>query len=751
MRRSSEEVDPASRTSSTAAQRSASRGDRVARQHQDGLAPLVVILAVLVGSSVAYLRTHDFYFWDDSAAAFLPTWYAVGQELWSGTWPTMRPDFWMGGNWAAEAQFGLWNPVNLVMMMAVAKLPDLAVSAFIVKAFWQVMLAMGGYLLAREYGANPWPAAAVAVALPFAGFTLYFDASMWIAGLIATVWTAWFWWAARRVLNGRLNPFIGFIFGYLLITNGNPYGALSAVIVLMGLALEALLHRQFRALWKLVLMGGLVGCTALVAYLPLLLTAEVGWRTAKGIVNDGDLAINSLMLMGTSTSTMLPDLFVWRVYGSSVPVAYSAWFLLPILPWLNWSASRTKARQMAGLWWVLGVYLVLALGPSQIWMFRWPVRLLEYVWLASFVIVAVVWSQGVRTDAWKLRAAGSVVIAFAGALIAFLMAHDVAERHLVGLIVQVALIGVMIVFALKAERLLPGLFIAGTLATLVLQIIWMPYSTDGTLWQFRLPSSAAAAADYRGRVQGPLLQVAQIDVTATQVREEAGGWLLFGSMPGAFGVESTTSYTGLGFDVFAGALCISYAGATCPEAFNVAFGALPDAGGARFVDATKMNTVLVENRLVPGVAQFEPPPGWRLAETNEWVAVFVRDSPLPWPDSRLSVADGVSVAAASSSDTSEILRVSTGSSGGSLTFARLAWPGYTATVNGEETPIITNSAGLLRVDLPAELSDAVVSIEFTAPGYGVAVPVLLMAILAAAAQGLVVARGAKPRRAAADD
>ncbi|MPM82879.1 hypothetical protein SDC9_129941 [bioreactor metagenome] len=164
-----------------------------------------------------------------------------------------------------------------------------------------------------------------------------------------------------------------------------------------------------------------------------------------------------------------------------------------------------------------------------------------------------------------------------------------------------------------------------------------------------------------------------------------------------------------------------------------------------------MNTVLVENRLVPGVAQFEPPPGWRLAETNEWVAVFVRDSPLPWPDSRLSVADGVSVAAASSSDTSEILRVSTGSSGGSLTFARLAWPGYTATVNGEETPIITNSAGLLRVDLPAELSDAVVSIEFTAPGYGVAVPVLLMAILAAAAQGLVVARGAKPRRAAADD
>ncbi|MEA5053732.1 MAG: hypothetical protein VB093_09870, partial [Propionicimonas sp.] len=62
-------------------------------QRHRGLAPLVVVLAVLLGSVAVYLRTPNFYFWDDSAAVFLPTWYSAGQDLWSGTWPTLRPDY----------------------------------------------------------------------------------------------------------------------------------------------------------------------------------------------------------------------------------------------------------------------------------------------------------------------------------------------------------------------------------------------------------------------------------------------------------------------------------------------------------------------------------------------------------------------------------------------------------------------------------------------------------------------------------
>lgn len=719
-------------------------GRRVSLLQYRWLAALVVIVAVIIGSAVVYLRTNNFYYWDDSASAFLPTWYAVGQDLWSGRWPTMRPDLWTGGNWAAEAQFGLWNPVNLVMMMTVAKIPDMAVAAFGVKAFWQVMLALGGYLLAREYGAKQWPAAALAIALPFAGFTLYFDTATWIAGMTATVWTAWFWWAARRVLTGSFNPFVGFAFGYLLITNGSPYGALSAVIVLIGLAFEALLHKQYRALWKLVLMGALVGCTALVAFLPLLLTSGVGWRNSTGIVNNGVLAPDTLMLMATSTSTLLPDI-VWTFQGSSVPCIYSAWFLLPILPWLTWSAFRAKAKQMAGLWMVFGVYLLLVLGPSQIWLFRWPVRLLEYLWLAFFAIVAVVLSEGLRTNAWRLRAAGSLFIALVGAMIAFLMAPDLVERHLVGLAVQLVLIGLMIFVTLRHRSLLPAVLIAGTLVTLGFQIIWVPYNAELTQWH--APSSSAARADYRERVQGPVLQIAEMDLIPSEAVDEAGEWMLFGSTPGAFGVESTASYTGLGFNEFMEALCLRYQGSTCPAALYAAFEPVPDAGRVPLVDALRMNTVSVQNDLVPDVSQFVPPEGWHLAEKNEWVTIFVRDEPLEWPDSRLSVADRADVSSATSTDTTESLTVSTGDDGGRLTFARLAWPGYAATIDGEEVPVLTSSDGLLQIDLPGGLTDAQVDVEFRVPGYRLAVPVLIVAILAAAAQGLVVARGSRPRRA----
>ena len=47
-------------------------------------------------------------------------------------------------------------------------------------------------------------------------------------------------------------------------------------------------------------------------------------------------------------------------------------------------------------------------------------------------------------------------------------------------------------------------------------------------------------------------------------------------------------------------------------------------------------------------------------------------------------------------------------------------------------PVTADSIGLLRVDLPAGLSDANVKVEFHVPGYGLAVPVLLICTEAAA-------------------
>ena len=90
-----------------------------------------------------------------------------------------------GGNYVAEALFGTYNPLNLLVWVGVSLAPDLAVATYVVKALTMVALALGTHLLTREHGAEPWAAATVAVALPFSGFTLFWDAGSWPAGLMA--------------------------------------------------------------------------------------------------------------------------------------------------------------------------------------------------------------------------------------------------------------------------------------------------------------------------------------------------------------------------------------------------------------------------------------------------------------------------------------------------------------------------------------------------------------------------------------
>ena len=712
--------------------------DAVPGRRSGVLAALSVAILVAALSFIPVLRTPTFYLWDDSAAVFIPTWRAAGQELLAGQWPVLRPDFWMGGNWAAEAQFGFWNPVNLLLMMGVALIPNLAVGAHLVKLAFQLLLALGAFTLAREYGAKPGLAAAVSIALPFAGFTLYYDAATWVAGLMAAAWTPWFWWAIRRFGRGAANPLVPFAFGYLLMTNGNPYGALSAVIVLACVAFEFLLAKDFRAVGGLVAVGALVGATALVAYLPLVLSSSVGWRNTFGLItNDGSLVPNLTQLAASSTPSYLPFIQLWAGPRATTPITYGAWFLLPLLPWLNWGALRSRARAWAAPLAFLGIYLMLAIGPSNLWLFRWPVRLLEYVWLAVFVLLAALLSQGLRTSRPGVRAAVSGGIVLVGAWLAVSAIAGVFVRHALSLLVHAALVAVLILVILRARRLLAGVLVAGTALVLALQLYWMPANRDVAQWQF--PTTASGMQAYAEQYTGPILQVANTTLMKPDV---AAPWQVFafGSVPGASGIESTSSYTGLGFSKFSETLCMNHTGSVCKEALTTAFAPAGDGVTVpHLVDALKVNTVVVQNELVPDAATFTPPAGWTKVRSDALVTVFQRTTALPWPGSRLAAAGaGVTVASAASTDTTEHVQVSTGASGGSLLFARLAWPGYSVTVGGQPATVVTNKQGLLEVALPAGLSDAAVDVRFTVPGYSIGVPVLIGAVAAALAYGVLV-------------
>lgn len=715
--------------------------------------PLVLTAIVVLGGVLPLVREPSFYFWDDTAAVFVPTWRAIGSDLLAGRWPTLRPDLWMGGNLAAEAQFGLWSPVNLILAVLVGLSPDLGLAAAVVKIALMLLLAHGAYQLMREYGAAPAWSVAAASALPFGGFTLYFDATTWVAGLAAFAWTPWFWWVSRRCLHARSNPLLVYVVGYLVVTNGNPYGVVAAVFVLLGLGCEGLLTGNWRGLGRLVLVGACVGTTAGVAYLPMLFTADAGWRgEGAAVENNGDLVPNLTMLFATSSPSLLPRLEMWGQWGASAPLTYTAWFLVPLAPWLPWDALRGRRRAGAALAVVGGLFLVLTVGPSSLWLFRWPVRLLQYAFLVAAVVVALLGTVGLRTDHPRRRTAASLALVAAGGWLSLAALPDLGGRHVAATALVAVLAFLLAALARTRPARVPGVLVAGTGAVLAAQLAWVPWNADVMIW--RSPTSAAAYAEYGRSFEGPVVQLAQGELTPEPDRTDSAAELLFGSQAaGVAGVESTTSYTGIGFNEFSRALCLNHAGNACANAFVAAWAP----AGSRvptphLLDAVKARTLVVQRALVPEAATFDPPPGWTRRAVTERVTVFTRDDEPQYPQSRLAATAGdVSVVAALATPTTERLTVRTGPAGGVLQFARLAWPGYTASVAGRPTPVERNAQGLIEVAVPGALVDAPVELRFVPPGLPLGIAVLLAGAVIAVGQGAWCARRSapaqRPRRA----
>lgn len=699
------------------------------------------LATVLVGSTAGALaavpqwRGEFFYYVGDQHEQFAPMWHLFGRQLRAGQWPTVDPAGWMGGNNAAEAMTGMWNPVNVLDYLLVSTFDNLSIAAFVVMAQFLALLAMGVFLLVRGYGAARWPAAAVATAVPFAGFTLWYEASGWPAGLMAFTWVTHYWWAAHRLARGRRGPLAAFAFGFLAITTGNPYGALGLAVVTVALGVELVLRRQWARLAHLAVVGACAGTVALLVFLPLLGTNPVSARQELGgIANDTFLVPDLGDLVAASSPTYLPSMTVWDGGPlEQVPSTYLAWFVVPLLPWLRWDRLRRRARSLASVFVVAGWYLLATLAPSNVWLFRWPVRLVEYLWVPVLVLLAVVLTAGLATDAVRRRATLSGATVAVGYYLAWAVRPTgMGDVHLAGLL----LVGALTALAVLAARrrglpALTAVLVLGTACVLAFQTSVLPPRTEGSPppdWPaYDLPAVAEGMAGYDGTV----LQVASLAGATSQTARD--GEIVFGNLARAAGasagVSTVTSYSGIGFREFAAELCLDYRGATCPEAFDRIWQPAGPGYDVPLVDAMEISTLVVQRSLRPDVAALEPPPGWRMAAETPVRIVWVRIEPRD-EDERVSWASpGVDVLADSSSAQHEEVRYSADAPGRIL-FARLAWPGYTATVDGRPAEVVDGPAGLLAVDVPA--GDHTLRLAYTTPG-------LRAGAVAAGAAALVVA------------
>lgn len=698
-------------------------------------------MLVAVVAAIPLLSNRWFYYWDDSAAAFAPGWHTVGERLLSGSWPTLFPEMWAGGNVTAEALYGTYNPVLLAESVLVASVPNLAVGMTLVKMQFLALLAVGVYVLARQYGATRAMAFVAGLAMPFAGYTLYFDASTWASGLIAFAWIPHVWWSTRASAMGRVNPLVPIVFGFLAMTTGNPYGAVAVGVVYLAVLAETVARnraadteRPFPGIRSLLVSGGAIVMMSLIVYLPLAFTTGVSVRTQTGIRNDDALRPGLGDLLNLSALSNRPYGPIFETSAATVPLVYLVWFLVPLAPWIRWGSLRRLGRGTVSLAVFGGIYLVLLLGPSNLWLFRWPARLIEYGQLPVIVIAAVALSAGLARDRWKLRLGITAGLILAQFYLSWAEIPEDIDIHVAALAITVALTAVALVAAFRAPRVFAGTLAAGIVVALAAQTnLWFTGNYNVTPWKF--PRQVAFLEEHFGdRYPGTTFVIA--DRENIDENDPTGQWgdVLFGSLYQPAGVEAVNNYAGISFNSFVDALCINYyGGVACPDGVDRLLAESPDTGRS-WLDAMRIDTVVVQNSGPYGGPQALdglPADEWDV-RVEHGVTVGTRTTPHPWPDGRLAATTpGLEITGdVAATDTHETVSY-TGS--GTATFALLAWPGWTATVDGQPVDVIESPGGLLQVDLPdSGGTESTLTLDFTPPGstlgWGLAGAGLLVAL-----------------------
>lgn len=456
-----------------------------------------------------------------------------------------------------------------------------------------------------------------------------------------------------------------------------------------------------------------MGVVALLVFFPLVGALGVTSRQQIAEISNNTFLVPHLGdLAAGSSPTYLPAISSWNnSLLERMPSTYFAWFVVPLLPWLRWRSLQGRWQPLMSLFVVAGVYLVATVGPSNLWLFRWPLRLVEYFYLAAGVFFAVVLSAGLATDKVRRRAIATGAIVLTGAYLAWaLESQGYNLIHLVGLgLVAILLTATLVAYFRRGLSALGIVIIAGTACVVALQTTVFPHfsGADKPVYPgYDVTHFKDTTKDYRGTV----LQLASR--TGVTTEQMFSGEIMFGNLPLAAGLRSVGNYTGLlGFAEFGEALCMDYRGATCPSAFNRLWRPAGHDTDVPLVDAIRVSTLVLQRSLLPGIVNRTPPPGWHVAGKDDVRTIWSRDQPLS-ADGRLSWSPArVLVLADSSQPQREIVRYRSSGGVGRVLFARLDWPGYTATVDGQPVKVSKGPAGLVAVDVPAGEHSLVLAFE----------------------------------------
>ncbi|PXX53392.1 hypothetical protein DFR70_1273 [Nocardia tenerifensis] len=689
----------------------------------------VTAFGVVVGYAAVLLANARHFYTDDTESQYAALWVMLGRRLREGHFPALVPWEWMSGNYAME-EAGLYNPPQLLIDLIAPSVDNLAVYATVVKLIFSIIAALGVFRICREYGARSHWAAVAGIGFTLSGWFLFFDESSWATSLTGTAWLVHAWASAVRYARGRSGPVPTFVFLYLAISVQYIFPAVESALVIAAVAAgEVVYQRRWRPSMRLLLTAGCAGLVGLETYLPAMLSSATTWRGNERVLNDPFLTVPWSESLNASLPSTVPAFTGWWGYVQPLPMVYIAWFLIPALAFIDWSAARRSARELSGAGLFAAAVLMWTAGPGRIGPLRWPARVLPMVALALLVLVCVLLSRyGTFTRARSRAAAAAVLIG-----LLFVRSFSADPHHLTRHVIAVAAVVALGTVAVWLGRTRgPAAACLLTIGSMF-PIAYLQVSTaPPTPLSYNFPERRSEVTAAFPRFDGVTLQLADRALLRPSDTTLAGAYssLAFGNYAKNLGLDYVNAYTPIGHAAFSAMLCMGWDGSTCPDAFRRAF-ATETSTGRTIVDLMKVDRVVLQRAQFPDARSRPAPPGWKWVdypghERYIWVLERV-DGPLSTHNGLIADASGASATSTSRADVTSRVRVSS-DQGGRVVFARLAWPGYRASLNGNDIALTTVADTFVAVDIPAGTHDAELVLTWRPPGWKIGIATALAGI-----------------------
>ncbi|WNJ63079.1 hypothetical protein [Nocardia seriolae] len=695
------------------------------------------VVGVVAGYASVLLANPRHFYTDDTESQYGPMWVMLGRHMHEGRFPALVPWEWMSGNYSLE-EAGLYNPPQMLVDWFAPEFDNLALYATIVKLIFSIIAALGVFRVCLAYGARPPWATVAAIAFPLSGWFLFFDEASWATSLTGTAWMLHAWASAirytrtpcegRRWWNG---PIPVFVFLYLAISVQYVFPAVEAALMIGAVAVgEVVYQRVWRPSLRLLAVAACAGLAGLETYLPGMLSSPVTWRGNERILNDDFLNVGWSESLNASLPSTVPAFTGWWGYVQPLPMVYIAWFLIPLLAFIDWSAMRNAWREHTGMALFVVTFLMWTAGPGRIGPLRWPARVLPMLAVGLLVLVCVALSRYGSFADWRRRGAAAAVLIGLLFIRSFSAAPHLVIRHLIAALVVTALTAALVWLA-RAR---------GVAAACALAIVAMcPIAYDQvrvqspTPMSYHFPERRSEMAAVFPHFGGVTLQLADRALVPPAEQSLAGAWgsLTFGNYAKNMHLNYVNAYTPIGYRKFSKLLCMGWDGSTCPAAFGAAFSSEPTTGRS-YVDLMKVDRVVLQRVQYPDAGSQPAPPGWKWVDYpghERYIWVLEReDGPISTRDGFIADTRGVATSPLERDSVTSHIRVNS-AHGGQIVFARLAWPGYRVTLNGRDIGFHTITGTFLAVDIPPGTENGELIVSWRPPGWKIGIGTALLGLI----------------------